>query len=215
MFFIIIIMNKSFIFDWSGTLSDNFHCFCQVCNLMFKELDIKPISEDEIRLNFTLPYMKFWNKYFPDLTIEKQNKLYEQFIHQTDEPELYKHVDEILNFIHNSGWKIFILSSDPISKLIPETKKSGLSQLFEKVVGSIHEKDKAIKSLVYDFNLDNNLTFYVGDTSGDVEAGKSANVKTIGISWGFQSKELLSKSEPDFLIDNILEIKYIIKGIKD
>jgi len=26
------------------------------------------------------------------------------------------------------------------------------------------------------------MTFYVGDTSGDVEAGKFAKVKTIGIS---------------------------------
>lgn len=213
--FISIIMNKSFIFDWSGTLSDNFHCFCQVCNLMFQELDSKPISEKEIRLNFTLPYMKFWNKYFPDLTKEKQCKLYEQFIHQVDEPELYKSVNETINFLHNSGWKIFILSSDPISKLIPETKKSGLSQLFQKAVGDVHEKGEVIKSLVNDFDLDRNQTFYVGDTSGDVEAGKFAKVKTIGISWGFQHKDVLSKSKPDFLIDDIIEIKEIINGAKD
>jgi len=182
---------------------------------MFQELDEKPISFEEIRLNFTLPYMKFWNKYFPDLTKEKQCKLYEQFIHQVDEPELYKGVNEIINLIHNSGWKIFILSSDPISTLIPETKKSDLSHLFQKVVGDVHEKGEVIKSLVDDFNLDKNLTFYVGDTSGDVEAGKFANVKTIGISWGFQHKEVLSKSKPDFLIDNIIEIKDIINGAKD
>ena len=55
-------MNKAFIFDWSGTLNDNFHCFYQVCNLIFKELNKEPISEKEIKLNHTLPYMKFWNK---------------------------------------------------------------------------------------------------------------------------------------------------------
>lgn len=208
-------MNKSFIFDWSGTLSNSFHCFCQVCNLMFQELGKQPISEKEIRLNFTLPYMKFWNKYFPDLTREKQCKLYEEFIHKVDESELHESVDEIINFLHNSGWKIFILSSDPISKLIPETKKSGLLNLFQKVIGDVHEKGEVIKSLIDDFDLDKSLTFYVGDTSGDVEAGKFANVKTIGISWGFQHKDVLSKSKPDFLIDDIIEIKEIINGAKD
>jgi phosphoglycolate phosphatase len=208
-------MNKSFIFDWSGTLSDNFHCFCQVCNLIFQKLDIKTISKEEIRLNFTLPYMKFWNKYFPDLSKEEQCKLYEKYIHEVDESELYENVNEIINFIYDSGWKIFILSSDPISKLIPEIKKSGLSHLFTKVVGGIHEKGEAIKSLVNDYNLDKNLTFYVGDTSGDVEAGKYSNVKTIGISWGFQHKNILSKSKPNFLIDNIIEIKDIINTLED
>ncbi len=213
--FISIMMNKAFIFDWSGTLSDNFHCFYQVCTLMFQELGKQPISEKEIRLNFTLPYMKFWNKYFPDLTKEKQCSLYEKYIHQVDEPELYPKVNEIIELLSNSGWKIFILSSDPISKLIPETKKSGLSHLFSKIVGNVHEKNEIILSLIDEFDLDKNLTYYVGDTSGDVEAGKDANTKTIGISWGFQDKSVLSKSNPDFLIDDIIEIKEIIDGAQD
>src|SRR3989339_862462 len=162
-------MNKAFIFDWSGTLNDNFHCFYQVCNLIFKELNKEPISEKEIKLNHTLPYMKFWNKYFPDLSREKQCELYEKYIHQVDEAEIYKNVDQIIELLHTKNYKIFILSSDPISKLIPETKKSGLSNLFTKVIGDIHEKGEIISSLIKEFNLDKNSTYYVGDTSGDVE----------------------------------------------
>jgi phosphoglycolate phosphatase len=205
-------MNKAFIFDWSGTLSDNFHCFCKVCDLIFLELGKQPISEEEIRLNFTLPYMKFWNKYFPGLSKENQFVLYEKYIHQVDEPQLYPKIEEVMELLSASGWKIFILSSDPISKLIPETEKSGLSPFFSKVVGNIHEKDAMILSLIEEYDLDKNLTYYVGDTSGDVEAGKSSNVKTIGISWGFQDKSVLSKSNPDFLIDDIVEIEAIASG---
>lgn len=208
-------MNKAFIFDWSGTLSDNFHCFCQVCNLMFQDLGKNPILKKEIKLNFTLPYMKFWNRYFPDLSKERQCILYEKYIHKVDKPELYPKVEEVIRFLNNSDWKMFILSSDPISKLILETKKSALSQFFKKVVGDIHEKSEIIVSLIDEFDLDNNSTYYVGDTSGDVEAGKTAKVKTIGISWGFQHKSVLSKSNPDFLIDNIIEIKDIVNGTQD
>jgi phosphoglycolate phosphatase-like HAD superfamily hydrolase len=68
-----------------------------------------------------------------------------------------------------------------------------LAHLFKKVIGDVHEKGEVIKSLVDDFNLDKDSTFYVGDTSGDVEAGKYSNVKTIGISWGFQHKDILSQ----------------------
>lgn len=206
-------MNKAFIFDWSGTLNNNFHCFAEVCSLIFKEFGKEPISEEEIKLNITLPYMKFWNKYFPELSREKHCLLYEKYIHQVGEPELYQGVKEIVEFLNSLGWQIFILSSDPTSKLIPEIEKSGFSHILKKVVGDVHEKAEIISSFIADYSLDENSTYYIGDTSGDVEAGKKAKVKTIGISWGFQDKGILSASEPDFLIDNIDEIRNIIANI--
>lgn len=72
------------------------------------------------------------------------------------------------------------------------------------------KKKDSILSLVEEFDLNPEETFYVGDTPRDVQAGKTAKVKTIGISWGFQHKNVLAKSKPDFLIDNILKIKSII-----
>ncbi len=205
--------NKAFIFDWSGTLNNNFHLFCKVCDLIFVELGRKPISLDEIKLNVTSPYMKFWNKYFPDLTMEEQCDLYEKYIHQAGESELYQKVDEIITYLNEKGYKIFILSSDPTSKLLPEIKKSGFAKLITKTVGDIHDKKDAIITFVNDFALNKNFTFCVGDTSGDIEVGKFAEVNTIGISWGFQHKNVLSGSKPYFLIDDIIEIRDIIEKI--
>ena len=205
-------MHKAIICDWSGTLSNNFQCFSKVCTIMFNELGREPITDDEIRLHFTLPYMTFWNKYFPKLTKEKQCTMYEKLIHQAGEPKLYKQVNKTLQRLHSKGYKIFIVSSDPLSKLIPEVEKSGLMPFIEKVIGNIHEKGKVIAAIVKEYNLDTTATFYVGDTSGDIEAGKKACVKTVGISWGYQHKKILSKSKPDYLIDSIDEIKEIIEN---
>lgn len=203
--------NKAFIFDWSGTLNDNFHLFSKVCDLIFAELGRESITEDEIKAHITVPYMKFWNRYFPDLTKEKQYELYEKCIHQVGEPELFKKVDEVISFLNDNGYLLFIVSSDPSSKLIPEIQKSGFFESIKKIVGDVHEKTDVITSFISDFSLDKNLTYYVGDTSGDVDAGKSAGVKTIGISWGFQHKSVLSQANPDFLIDDIVEIKDIVR----
>ncbi len=196
-------MQKAIIFDWSGTLSDNFHCFCEVCDLMFNELGREKISPEEIRLNFTLPYMKFWNHYFPDLSKELQCELYEKYIHQVSEPKLYDGVEDFIKKLKEDEWSIFILSSDPISKLALEIERSGLLGFFTKVIGNIHEKSGVLKEIVKEFNLDKKMTYYVGDTSGDVEAGKTADIMTVGISWGFQHKSILEQSKPDFLIDSI------------
>lgn len=203
-------MDKAFIFDWSGTLSDNFHCFVKVCELMFKEYGLTPISAEEIRLNIESPYMKFWNKYIPEQTQEEEHKLYTKFIHQVGEPELYPGVKETLKDIHDAGYKILILSSDPISKLTAELKRSGLDGLISKFIGGIHDKKETLVSLVKEYKFNKSHTFFVGDTGGEIEAGKFAGLKTIGTSWGFQPRKILAKSAPDFLIDDIKEIKNII-----
>lgn len=179
---------------------------------MFITLGKEPLADDEIKRNFTLPYMTFWNKYFPDLSKEKQDKLYHQYIHEVGEPLLHRGAEETLQYLSQKGYKLFVLSSDHLSTLLPEVDRSGVADLITKVVGASHEKKWDLISLLKDFDLDKNKTFYVGDTSGDVEAGKYAGVKTIGISWGFQQADVLAASRPDYLIDDIIKIKDIVKN---
>ncbi|KKQ27145.1 MAG: NUDIX hydrolase [Candidatus Magasanikbacteria bacterium GW2011_GWC2_37_14] len=202
--------NKAFIFDWSGTLCDNFHLFCKVVDNIFPELGRETITQDEIKRNFTLPYMKFWNKYFPELSKEKQNILYEKHLQEAGTAEIYPQVTEIINYLNQNNYQLFILSSDPLSTLLPDVKKSGFAKLISKTIGEVHEKQDTLISLTEEYNLDKNLSYYVGDTFGDVEAGKIAGFKTIGISWGYQHKNELAKSKPDYLIDDIVEIKDVV-----
>ena len=203
-------MDKAIIFDWSGTLSDTFHPFSRVCALIFKELGCEPISDDEIRMNYTLPYMKFWNTYFPDLSKVKQEELFEKYIHHVGEPKLYLNVNETVFSLHFKGFKIIIVSSVPDSELSLEIKSSGLLEVIFKFYGNVREKGLVIAELVEKFNLSKSESFYVGDTSGDIDAGKLAGVKTIGITWGFQDKSVLAKSKPDYLVDNIKDLNVIL-----
>lgn len=203
-------MNKGFIFDWSGTLSDNTQMFLEVCHQMFIELGREPLIDDEIRLNFTSPYMKFWNKYFPELTKAKQDELYKYLISQKAAPVLHAGVKEIFDYLSQRGYKLFILSSDHLATLLPEIKRSGLEGTLSKVVGAIHEKGEELVNLLAEFSLDRKQSFYIGDTSGDIEAGKTAGVRTIGITWGFQSSEIIITAKPDYLINDIVAIKGIV-----
>lgn len=198
-------LNKAIIFDWSGTLSNNFHCFAKASAMMFKELGRKPITEDEIRKNFTTPYMKFWNHYFPRLAKKKQCVMYLKYIHLAGEPRLYKGSTDTVKYLHKKGYKLFVVSGDPLSKLLPEIKKRGLLPYFTKIVGNVHRKKKSIAMIAKQFNK----SYYVGDTSGDIEEGKSAGVQTIGITWGFQHRNIIKKSKPDYLINEIKELKKI------
>jgi phosphoglycolate phosphatase len=131
-------------------------------------------------------------------------------MHQGGSAELFTESKNIINYLITKDYLLFILSSDENETLLPHMDRLGITDKFTKIIGCIHEKKPVLANLVNEHNLDKSKTFYVGDTSGDIEAGKFAGVKTIGVSWGYQKKELLEKSQPDYLIDDILEIQNIV-----
>ena len=51
---------------------------------------------------------------------------------------------------------------------------------------------------------------YCGDSDVDMQTGLGAGVKTIGVTWGFRTREELEAYSPWKLIDHPLEIVDII-----
>ena len=66
------------------------------------------------------------------------------------------------------------------------------------------------KAKVYGWNGNKSSVYLVGDTARDVEAGKIENVVTVAVATGSVSKEKLSESNPDYIIDDLSEIGYIL-----
>ena len=60
------------------------------------------------------------------------------------------------------------------------------------------------KNLGWKGNL--NDAYVVGDTPADVESGKSTRTKTVAVTTGSYSKEILAKSNPNYLISNLSEL---------
>ena len=58
--------------------------------------------------------------------------------------------------------------------------------------------------------INNPKGFIIGDTHHEVLAGKELGLTTISVTFGDQSKEFLSKYNPDFIVDSPKEILEII-----
>ena len=101
-------------------------------------------------------------------------------------------------------------------------RKVGLDRYFK--VGAFGTDDMDRANLVklaikradenFGFKVGNDV-FLFGDTPQDMEAGKKAGVKTIGITTGIYSKKQLRNSGADFVLDSLArkdEILRIIRG---
>ena len=66
------------------------------------------------------------------------------------------------------------------------------------------------KAKRYGWNGDKSNVYLVGDTERDVEAGKIEGVVTIAVTTGSDSRKKLSGSNPDYIVDNLSEIREVL-----
>ncbi|MCK9196783.1 MAG: HAD family hydrolase [Syntrophales bacterium] len=99
-------------------------------------------------------------------------------------------------------------SSRAIRKILARFQYNGC---FQDILGSEFHLSKKIKidHAVATYQMNRDDTYYVGDTSGDIREGKAAGVRTIAVTWGWHSREILVAAQPDFLIDDPEELKNI------
>jgi phosphoglycolate phosphatase len=203
---------KNVIFDWSGVVKDAIKDLEWIVNKMFKEYGGKEISINEIRQNWEQPYMKFWNKYFPDLSREDQEKTYRKIISEKECPNASAvlGMPDLIKKMKLKGINISVVSSDPAEKLLSEIKEYGLENVFDEVITDVHDKSGGVDKLIKKYNFNLSETVFIGDSNHEVEVGKNFGIKTIAVTWGFSSEERLKLTNPDYLVGKVSELENIL-----
>lgn len=71
-------------------------------------------------------------------------------------------------------------------------------------------KSRAIDNLLKKQDLKPQEIIYVGDEIRDIEAAKKSKIKVVAVTWGFNTKAILEKMKPDFLVENPDELLKIL-----
>lgn len=204
-------MIKNIIFDWSGPIKDVSNAIEWIGNYISRNAGGKKMTLEEIRQNWEQPYMRFWNKYFPNMTMEEQQKLYREAIDSEECPESkpYPGIVELVKELKNRGVSMSVLSSDP-DTLPEEIKKFNLENIFDQVFFDVHDKGEAIDELIEKNEYDRSKTVFIGDSNHEIEVGKSAGIKTIAVTWGIATENNLEANNPDYLVHNVKELEEIL-----
>ena len=96
-----------------------------------------------------------------------------------------------------------VISSNDTPTIQEALRLYDFNGIFQDILGSdfmLSKKDK-ILYVIKKYNVTLQDIYYIGDTTGDIKEGKQAGVKTIGVTWGWHSKEKMAAAEPDYLFD--------------
>ena len=200
-------MIKNIIFDWSGVIKDSIEDHLFVVNEIFTKFGANKISLIELKENWKQPYMLFYNKYLPNLTLEQEMAAYKEAIMKSSSPRFYSGIVDLTKDLQRQGIKMVVVSSDLSETLLPEIDSFGLNNTFLDVVTEAHDKTIVMGDLIKKHNFNKSETFVVGDSNHEIEAGQHIGIKTIAVTWGFTLEDRLITSNPDFIAHNLDELK--------
>ena len=134
--------------------------------------------------------------------------------HSADEARLYPNAKEILEYF--SPKRKFVLTNRYrrfAEKLLEELD---IAKYFEDMIGGDDETcikpSKCLMDKVLPrFKVNRDEAIIVGDMDIDVMTGKNSGIRTCFITHGLGRVEDVRKLKPDYIIDDLIELKKIIK----
>lgn len=196
--------NNGFIFDLDGTLINSLTDIALCSNIVLKEFNL-PTHEiadykyfvgggAEVLVNNAIP--KDSSEELNQKVLKRFKEVYDSELHYNTKP--YDGVYDLLDLLYENEIKVAILSNKPHEFTIKYVQEFFVkyTNILE-VHGSKKDTPKkphpsAALQIASSLNLKCEDIYFVGDSDVDMQTAKSANMKAVGVSWGFRGpKELI------------------------
>ncbi len=97
--------------------------------------------------------------------------------------------------------ELFVVTSNE-SNVVDAFLQSQKVSEFVGIYGSDKGGSKVDKILRIKPHFPDGDFYYIGDTIGDIDEGRKADVSTIAVAWGWHDASLLAAKKPDYLINS-------------
>lgn len=204
---------KLILFDFDGTIADTFKLSRQVVNDHAEELGFKRLTDKEIEklrgmtAKEIFTYIKIPLYRLPKLIILYHHEMAKVIIKAFP----IKGILNVLKIFKEKGYRLGIVSSST-----KENIEVFLNHHNMMVFDFIHSKfdpfgkHGAIKEIIKTYSLNPSRVIYIGDEARDIEAAKKAGVGFIAVTWGFNTKKLLLKHNPTYLVEKPEELISVV-----
>lgn len=204
-------MLNALIFDWSGTLVNDLPPVLETTNRLLEHHGRTPMSEEEFRTTFRLPFKGFYDEVLPEIPLEELEEQYASLFPQAQSKvSLLPHADCFLEFCRRCRWRLFILSSARRSFLIEQAESLGILHYFEEIHAGIVDKRIALPGIIDRHQLDPATTAFVGDMEHDIDAAKAAGIHGIAVLTGYDSPAKLARSNPEIVVSHLGRLRQLL-----
>ena len=208
------------IFDLDGTLVDSRYDLTDAVNFALKELGHPLITFEQLPSMVGSGIRKLIELALGDFSesdYEAARVLFNQYYSEnyTNKTTFFKEIPEVLNFFQKKKKAVYSNKAHPFTvKIINDLKLAGH---FDMVLGSnpnLYKRKPSPEGIFYilkTLGVDASRAIMVGDSTHDIHAAQQAGVASCAVTYGYRSREILKAAAPDYIIDNILDLKKWVK----
>ncbi|MBE6712314.1 MAG: HAD family hydrolase [Ruminococcaceae bacterium] len=134
------------------------------------------------------------------------------------ENALYEGVDGMLASLKEKGVRVILATSKPETFARRILEHFGIARYFDFICGAnLEEKSRVEKEDVLLYALetsgaDPKESCMIGDRRYDVTAGKKLGLSTVGVLYGYGTREELEESGADLICETVEELKGVLNG---
>ena len=213
------------IFDLDGTLLDTLSDIAHSTNHALKQNGFPAHPVESYKKFVGNGINKLFERALPEneKTEENIKRIRQTFIpyydeHNTDYTKHYKGVRELISTLYSKGFYLGVASNKYQTATEKLIKLFFPEILFVAVYGQREGKmPKPDPTILFDALHEACLkpedALYIGDSGVDMQTASNCGIVSIGVTWGFRSREELEAAGANYIVDNPEELLELILRI--
>lgn len=214
------------IFDLDGTLLDTISDLSTACNVALETFGYPLHSEETYKTYVGNGIYKLVERSLPLEARKEENVLRVKEVfdayykaHSLDQTKPYVGIINLLKNLKDQGISCGVVTNKAHSYAV-ELVKLFFGDLIEHTVGQregipTKPHPQGVLEMMMQFKAPHEACIYIGDSNVDMQTAQAAQLKSIGVLWGFRSREELIQSGATYLVENTEQLEAIITGKRD
>ncbi|MBD2629687.1 HAD family hydrolase [Trichormus variabilis] len=213
-------LSHTVLFDLDGTLTDPKPGITLCIQYALSELGYKPPDTNELLWCIGPPLKSSFSQLLQtsdDTLLEEAISLYRSRFSTIGlfENSLYPQIPETLKVIRTAGYQTFVATSKPQIYATRIIEYFDLVSLFDGVYGSELDGNRSLKGDLISYIIERESLLHstvvmVGDRLHDIIGAKKNNIASIGVTYGYGSREELETHKADLIADYPKEIPILL-----
>ncbi|MDR3198269.1 MAG: HAD family hydrolase [Planctomycetaceae bacterium] len=210
---------RNILFDLDGTLTNPFEGITNSIKYSLEKFGIAENNKERLKQFIGPPLEKSFMEYycFDKNTAQKAVRYYREYFVEKGiyENILYKGIGNVLEELNNQNKNCMIATSKPEIFAVKIIQYFQIEKYFKYIAGSnmegtFIEKEDIIKHILTKWKLKNDATIMVGDRKYDIIGANKNGIDSVGVLYGYGTKEELQKEQPTYFCNNVNELLQLL-----
>lgn len=211
---------STILFDLDGTITDPAEGITNSVAYALQKYGIRVEDKTELYTFIGPPLYESFMRYYGFSAEEAHRAVdyYREYYSDKGifECRLYDGIEGLLKKLRQSGKKVVLATSKPEYFAEKILEHFGIFDLFDTVAGATMDSSRVEKSDVILYALqkadvsDKINTVMIGDREFDIKGAKVNSLESIGVTFGYGSRDELEKAAADYIAESVEEIEKLI-----